>query len=268
MKNGFFRLPLAGDQAVGDLAGDVGRVVSRILGTPVVVGRRPELLGQLRQHPCQPAGVGRHLDVRELHQLAGEVRVAPGPQPAVRVHHEVVVVVGRHVEQPAPGAEAGRDLPVGVQRSVAVQPLPDKRGPVAVGLQPGGQGVGAIRHAIPAVGVEVPCDSVVVGVLAGDERRPRRAAEGERVDRIGELRPLVHEQLPDVWHELQVAGRHVIGHDDEDVRVATPASARAGRGPGNVCDADHGEEAHHGDPDPGSAPTSPVSAFRGHSGRS
>ena len=101
-------------------------------------------------------------------------------------------------------SKPARDLAVGVACPVAVQPLADQRRAVAGLLEPGGHGVAAVLHPVPAVGVEVAPDAVVVRVLAGDEGRSRRAAERKRVDRAGERGPLPRQEPPDVGHELEV----------------------------------------------------------------
>ncbi len=227
------RVPLRRDEILGDLAGHVRRVVPGVLRSPVAIGGGAHGRGQLRQDPGETARVRRHLDVRELDELAREVRVAPRLEPAVAVHHEVVVVVGGHVEEPAPRVEADRDLAVGVERAVAVEPLADQRGAVAGPLQPPRQDVVPVLHAVPAVGVEVAHDTVVVGVLAGDEGRPRRAAQREGVDRVGERRPPRGEQAPDVRHLRDVGRRLIVGHDDEDVRPAV-AGRDGGAGGGRA----------------------------------
>ena len=164
-------------ELLGDLAGHVGRVVLRVLRAPVAVRAGAEGVAQVLDDAGEPAGVGGDLDAREPDQLVREVRVAPRLEATVEVHHEVVVVVGRDVEQAAPDVEALGHLAVRVLGAVAVQPLADQGGAVARLLQPPRQRVGAALHAVPAVRVEVARDAVVVRVLAGDERRPGRTAE-------------------------------------------------------------------------------------------
>ena len=231
MKNGFFDLRSAADEVLGDLAGHVGRVVLRLLRAPVVVrarARRPRC--SLREHARRGR---RGCGVTSMFANSTSLRAkSASPQVlqlAVPVHHEVEVVVGGDVEQPAPDVEALRDLAVGVARAVAVQPLADQRRAVAGLLEPGREDVAAVLHPVPAVRVEVAADAVVVGVLAGDEGRPRRAAERERVDRVGERRALRRRAAADVRHLRDVGARLVVGHHDEDVRAAVLAGAGRAR---------------------------------------
>ena len=128
--------------------------------------------------------------------------------------------------------------PCSVAGPVAVQPLADQRRAVARVLQPRRQGVAAALHAVPAIGIEVPGDAVVVGVLAGDERGPRRAAERKRVDRVCEGGSLRRQQLPGLRHQREVGRGHVVGHHDEDVgplalaRIGRPRLRRGGEAGG------------------------------------
>ena len=122
-------------------------------------------------------------------RLRGELGVAPGPQLAVAVHHEVEVVVGGDVEQAAPGVEAGRDLAAAVERRRSRSATcRSARCGSRRRASHAGQDVLALLHPVPAVGVELAGDVVVVGVLAGDEGRARRAAERKGVDRVLEAR--------------------------------------------------------------------------------
>ena len=126
--------------------------------------------------------------------------------------------------------------------AVAVQPLADQGGPVAGLLQPGGEGVAPVLHPVPPVGVEVAGDAVVVGVLAGDEGRPGRAAEREGVDRVGEAGAPGGEQLAHVRHVGDVGEGLVVGHHHEDVRPL--AGARLARlGGGRRRQGEHGDRA-------------------------
>ena len=143
----------------------------------------------------------------------------------VEAHHEVEVVVGGEVEQAAPDVKALRLLTLAGLRAVTVQPLSDHPRAVARLLKPSREDVATVFHSVPAVGVEVADDLVVVGVLAGDEGRARRAAERERINRVGEARATVGEQLLDVWHMDEIGGGLIVGHDHDDVRLLAFAGA-------------------------------------------
>ncbi len=112
-----------------------------------------------------------------------------------------------------------------VTGAVAVQPLADQRGPVAGVVEPRRQDVPAVVHAVPAVGVKVALDPMVVRVLAGDEGCAGRAAEREGVNRVVERGALLCQQPPHVRHQLDVGGGHVVGHHHKDVRAVIAVSA-------------------------------------------
>ncbi len=56
-------------------------------------------------------------------------------------------------------------------------------------------------------------------VLAGQERRPRRTAQGERVEVVVEGDPLVADQTPHVRQHLHFGEGLVVGLEHDDVRA-------------------------------------------------
>ena len=85
---------------------------------------------------------------------------------------------------------------------------------------------------------------MVVGVLAGDEGRARRAAEREGINRVREARATVGEQLLDVWHMDEIGGGLIVGHDHDDVRLLAFTGANfacLGRRDGNRRAGQRGE---------------------------
>src|SRR4051812_22749876 len=92
-----------------------------------------------------------------------------------------------------PAVPARRDAQVGV----VVQVLAEQAGLVPGVVQPGGDG--AVLQPLvsellpPAQGEGVAVDTGVVGVLAAQEGRPRRAAQGEGRDHVGKLDALAYE---------------------------------------------------------------------------
>ena len=89
----------------------------------------------------------------------------------------------------------------------------------------------AVVGVVPAVRAGVGEDAVVVGVLAGEDRRPGRAAQ-----RVGHVVPR-HRlagllQRHDVRHVRGEVPRQVVGEDEHDVRLRARGRAGAGSGGG------------------------------------
>ena len=110
--------------------------------------------------------------------VVGRLRSEPLHR-AVPVHEVAVGPVGPAVEQPVPLGPPGRDL-LRVIGAVTVEVLPDVAGGVAGRPQPHRERVRVVQAPVPAVRRRpVAVHAVVVHVLAGEEGRPRRAAERE-----------------------------------------------------------------------------------------
>ena len=120
----------------------------------------------------------------------------------------------RHVRPAERGADA--------RRRVLVEVLAHQRRAVADALQV--RRVGVLLQAVgvereeAAVGAGVAEDPGVVRVLAGEDRRARRAAQRVRHEVVREARaaPL---QAPHVRHVGQQVARQVVGQDEDDVRL-------------------------------------------------
>ena len=71
-----------------------------------------------------------------------------------------------------------------------------------------------------AVRRAVRVDLVVVGVLAGQDRRARRAAERQGDEGVGERQPLGGDLVAHGGHEVERAEEKVlvVGEDEDDVR--------------------------------------------------
>ena len=125
----------------------------------------------------------------------GRTRLAVGDQRAVLVELVVVDALGAAAARPRTtrsspaGRRSGRCAPV----AVAVQVLADVDRPVAGRLQPDRQRAGVVEPGEAAVGRPVAEHAVVVRVLAGVERRPRRAAQRPVGEVVGERRPVGDE---------------------------------------------------------------------------
>ena len=181
---------------------------------PDLLGRPPgEVVGLVLERP------------RQSRQLEDQ---------AVLVHLPAVEAERRGVDRRDPAVPSGRDLgEVRVLDPVAVQVAADVDGLVAGCLEPERKRVGAVEARVAAERPGVLHHAVVVGVLAGQVGRARRAAEGEARDRLGERRAAVAQQRADVAHDAQGLGRLVVGHDEHDVRAAARAAApRRPRGRG------------------------------------
>ena len=155
--------------------------------------------------------------VRPAVQIAGRVaaRVVAVHRPELAVDGEVVVAVVE-VEQADPAVPARRRPAVAGGAPVAVQEAADVGGLVAGAAQPGGQHVAGIaEHLVAGVVGE---DTVVVAVLAGQLRRPGRAAERGRDREVRQPGAAVH-QSERLRHQLagEAAGVLVVGDDHDDV---------------------------------------------------
>ncbi len=119
--------------------------------------------------------------------LADDGRVEPVPSRlAPAMGPEAVEVLARERRAVSGPVEPYRQRPVGLQRRIGEAAL--------VGL-----------HA------------VVLRVLAGEDRRPRRAAQRVRRQRVRERHARAAQQLAGLGHPVQVARGHVVGADQDDV---------------------------------------------------
>jgi hypothetical protein len=115
---------------------------------------------------------------------------------------------GRHERRPRPGT------------AVAVQELADLDGGVARVLEPERERVVVVEvgEASALIGA-VAAHIVVLGVLAREQRRPRRAADGPVDEAVGEGDAVVADLGVDLVHDPHLAGVHVVGEKDDDVGI-------------------------------------------------
>ena len=140
------------------------------------------------------------------------------------VGHDLTVLVQLVVEVREPAAHPVPLVPAGQGRvdlrQVAVHQLAQKRRAVSGGLQPGGDGRLAQAQGLElgeaARGQVVALDAMVVGVLAAQERGPRRAAEGVGDEVVLEDRALVGDQLLGPLHHTVRGHILVIRQDHHD----------------------------------------------------
>ena len=222
------------------LVGGVGLAERRRAWRPhpaeeVGVARRP---GRAVGH--RVGGVGRELDEegaverrRALdhgHGLVGEdVGHVAGLLDGLAVVREGRVLVGLEVGDCAPVVPPRRGPRVG---QVAVQVLADEAREVARVLQrdrhrgPLDAEIGRLElgGGVPVGGVGR--DPVVRGVPPRQQRRPGRAAEGIRRDRVGEREPSAPDEASGRWHGVELGERLVVGEDHDDVRLG---GGRGGR---------------------------------------
>ncbi len=187
------------------------------LGPATEVGDHPS--GLRAQHPGRVA-TGERLDLA-VHVL-GQVEVGVGPA-AERVPGLPVVVGAGHPLRPARRHVVQRGLRGAVDRllAVPVEVLADQRGLVPRPLQHRGDGA-PVAEGLETERLLVAVDVVVVGVLAGEEARSRRAAERVRREGVLEGQPPPLQQPLHVGHEAQVVPAHVVGLDHEHVRALLP----------------------------------------------
>ena len=135
---------------------------------------------------------------------------------------------------------------------VAEMPLPHHAGAVAAAPQNFGQRRLGGGDAVASIGPQRACNTDPVGITAGEERRPRRRADGLGDMEVGEPHPFAGEPI-----EVRrggglsaVAGwitpAEVVGEDDDDIRrtARRRRSGRRDRHPGRT------QSAVVGDPQP------------------
>ena len=216
-----------GDPAIGTPA---RRRVVR-LGRRAVVrrDRRPPDEPRLRvaaEPGDESPRLGRH--------HAGGVAAGEGLDLAVHVLRQVEVRVRAAVEQ-APGGPrmVGAGQPLGPSRrfveqrrlaggadrlfAVPVEVLADQRRLVTRFLEHG-RDRALVAEGREPVRLLVAVDVVVVGVLAGEEAGPRRAAQRVRREGVLERQPTIGEQPLHVRHPAHVVPAHVVGLDHQHVR--------------------------------------------------
>jgi hypothetical protein len=162
-------------------------------------------------------------------------------QAAVLVEREAEVVVGAGVDAAVPVVPADRDL-ARVALAVLVEVLADQGGVVARTLQPDRQRLALVAEGVVApVREVVPRHSVVVRVLPGEERGPRRAAERVVHVAVRERRARAPDQLAHLGHDAHVGRALVVGGHDNDVGPLGRGRARGER----EQDAEREEQALH-----------------------
>ena len=178
--------------------------------------------------------VRRRGGVDELNALGGD-HVGEIVRRLVSVVLEGAVFVQRVVElgiAPAghvPFAPARRDVGVGHGRGlhVAVQVLAHHRRLVAGALERGSERVlllaAEVEQVKAAVRTRVLEDAGVVREVAGQDRRPRRAAQRVRDEVVVERETVALHRLH-VRHVREQVHRQVVGEDEHDVRM--PRAAR------------------------------------------
>ena len=211
---------------------------ARVAAAAPVRGRVAELEVERRRG----LGVGADEALRLLGEDVGAVvllGVRVLAQDAVLVQRVVEVLGargGEHVPVVPALGHVARHGPVLVGLGVPVLELADVGGLVPGALEPERQVVVAVKlveDAVAAVRGDVGEHVVVVRVLAGEDRRPRRAAEREVVVEALHRHALALQLLADDLHHPHRAGLLVVGEQDDDVRLrAEGLSARAGRAPG------------------------------------
>ena len=222
LKPGRPRQRLAGERAAvagrHGRGGDAGRIAR--LGRPAGV-RREEADGQ------EEGRVGRGEVVDQLrgparHEVGGvEVRVAVaavGLEPPVLVDRVAPVAVGLAPGGGVPLVPAGRHLGR-VHVAVAVQELAEVGGPVAGRLQPERQPARGVEPVVAAERQRVREHAVVVGVLAREEGRARRAAARIADEAVRERHALGADQLTRPGHRPHRIGGLVVGHQNDHVRL-------------------------------------------------
>ena len=198
--------------------------VRRVVGDP-----EEERLAERRPAADEVDGLGR-VDVARVGLRGGGVdrvlvRVAVADQ--LPVLEQVVAVVGVLGLLPVPLAVAGRDADGA--RLVAVQVLADQPRVVAGALQPDGQGLVAAQDVEATLRGDVVEHPVVVRVLAGEEGRPRRAAERKGGETLLERRALGADQAQGPRHGADRRCGLVVGHHHDDVRRVGRARPRRRR---------------------------------------
>ena len=218
--------------------------------------RRTEAVGGWTRTRVRPPGVRRGVGepqeerrrfrgpaADEVDRLSGQHILLEVGLVVTVLSERPVVVEGVVVDPLLIGSGRVPFRPAGRHRGivlVVVQILADQRRVVAGVLQPDGEvvvtveGLEALEAAVRA---RVAPHAVVVGVLAGEEGRARRAAERVVDEAVRERRPLVADQRVGAVHHLHRLERLVVGLDHHHVgpglrggRRAERRRARAGEG--------------------------------------
>jgi hypothetical protein len=173
---------------------------------------------------------------------------------------EVVAVVAIRigVDQGAPLGPAGRDL-MRVDRPVAVQVLADQGGVIAGLPQPDRERVVRVQPVKPAQRRIVVEHPVVGGVLAGEECRPRGAAQRIAGEAVDEGRAPLPDQPPRQRHHLDRGRRLVVGLDNDHVGPLLGGAALGAARPRREDRAEQTEPEHQSSqpPEPHRHPPSP-----------
>ena len=187
-----------------------------------------ELAAVAQVHPVQAVD---QVEQPVAHQLVEEPGARRRVDLAVDVEDRVALPVRRAADRAEPRRPPRGDelLERGLLRlgavvaagvGVLVEVLAEQGAVVAVGLQPGRQRLGLpalVPPEEPAGGVVVAAHAVVVGVLAGQDARPRRAAR-RLLDVVAvERRALVGDQPPGLGHPAEQLLVEVVRHDHDDV---------------------------------------------------
>ena len=165
--------------------------------------------------PADPPDEPRGATGDQIGQVVA--RAVPGEHRATVVG-QLVAEAAVAATRPQPLVPAG--IRAGAERLVAVQVLPHQRGSVAGALERDRDA--ALACAVPAKGPVAAFGSRIaqhVGVVrerAGQDRRPRAAAERVGDDELPERHPSTLHPAH-LWHVPQQVPRQVVGEDIDDV---------------------------------------------------
>jgi hypothetical protein len=75
-----------------------------------------------------------------------------------------------------------------------------------------------VELSIAAIGRNIANNAIVMGILAGEEGRPRRGTQWKAAIEVAEGGALVAYQYASLWHHAQLFQCLIIGHNDDNVR--------------------------------------------------
>ena len=203
---------------------DGGRRVSlrvvRLSRGPAVWGKEGN---RQKEGPRRGRGCGDQL-VRPAGEEVGgvELRLVGRPVAAQRpvlVDRVAVVAIRRGIDRAVPVVPPGRHLRWRREPPVPVEELAHLHRAIAGGLKPERQPVRLVEARVSARRRTVSQHTVVVRVLPGVERGPRRAAERVTHKTARERDALVAQQLLGLGHDPHRCQRLVVGLEDHDVAL-------------------------------------------------